>query len=435
MKILLINTVLLNGGDAAIMMAIVRQLQAAFGPEAEIEIGEAMPAVSAAYYPDFTLRESLVNAFLRPPRRGRLRLIWGLWRFAAWHAARPRAYAAAWLHARGWTGLANRLLSRRERQAFAPYAGADLIVSTGGTYLVEHYALAPRLFEFDMVRRLGKPLIFYTQSLGPFQTPRYRKRLRAIFDDAALILLRDTLSLAHVRSLGVTHDRVAILPDVVFALWRPPAPRPAGGRLRVAISVRRWAHFTGQSAEAGMAGYRQAVTAGVERLVTHHQAEVVFLSTCQGVPEYAYDDSAEAREVVARLPVETQQRVRVDDAFHRPEELLERLAAFDLVVATRMHMAILSMIAGTPVAPIVYEFKTRELLDLVGYPDWAGGGARLDIETLRAETLNETLDTLITRLPAAREAMGVRVEAVYRQTEEAIARVRAAVAPRSSNTP
>lgn len=184
-----------------------------------------------------------------------------------------------------------------------------------------------------------------------------------------------------------------------------------------------------------MAGYRQAVAEAVERLVTHHRAEVVFLSTCQGVPEYGYNDSVEAREVVARLPEAIRARVRVDDAFHRPEVLVEMLTGFDLVVATRMHMAILSMIAGTPVAPIVYEFKTRELMDLVGYSDWAGTEVLLDIETLRGEMVNETLDTLIGRLPAAREGMIARVEEVYRQTETAVARLKAAVKHREEERP
>ena len=64
---------------------------------------------------------------------------------------------------------------------------------------------------------------------------------------------------------------------------------------------------------------------------------------------------------VATLPDEIRARVRVDGDFHTPDELLELLRDFDWVVATRMHLAILTLGVGTPVLPIAYEFKTTEL--------------------------------------------------------------------------
>jgi colanic acid/amylovoran biosynthesis protein len=59
--------------------------------------------------------------------------------------------------------------------------------------------------------------------------------------------------------------------------------------------------------------------------------------------------------------------VTVDRAFHPPEALMERLQEFDLVVATRMHVAILALGAGVPVLPIAYEFKTQALFARLGF--------------------------------------------------------------------
>src|SRR3546814_6657409 len=60
-------------------------------------------------------------------------------------------------------------------------------------------------------------------------------------------------------------------------------------------------------------------------------------------------------------------RVRVDDRFHTPEALRDRYAGYDMVVATRMHAAILALCAGTPVMPLAYEFKTAELFGRLGF--------------------------------------------------------------------
>jgi len=107
----------------------------------------------------------------------------------------------------------------------------------------------------------------------------------------------------------------------------------------------------------------------VEKMVEEVGAEVVFLSTCQGVPEYRYDDSQIAERVVSRLPPRITERVRVDKEFHKPEELIRRYAEFDVVVATRMHAAILAWIGGTPTVAISYERKTEELFRRHGLED------------------------------------------------------------------
>ena len=103
----------------------------------------------------------------------------------------------------------------------------------------------------------------------------------------------------------------------------------------------------------------------IDWLVKNLQAEVTFLSTCQGIPEYE-DDSEIARRVVERLAKSTAARVRVVREFVRFDSLLKRLSEFDLVLATRMHMAILSLMAGTPAIPFVLEFKTKELFANLG---------------------------------------------------------------------
>lgn len=57
-----------------------------------------------------------------------------------------------------------------------------------------------------------------------------------------------------------------------------------------------------------------------------------------------------------------------------------RLQDFDLCIGTRMHMCILSLISGTPVLPIAYEFKTQELFGEIGLKEWV-----TDIEVIEPD--------------------------------------------------
>ena len=121
---------------------------------------------------------------------------------------------------------------------------------------------------------------------------------------------------------------------------------------------------------------------------------MTFVSTCQGVPEYAHDDSRTAHAIVAGLDPAVAGHVDIDASFHTPEQLMELVKGFDFVVATRMHMMIMSLCVGTPVLPIAYEFKTKELAARLGIAD-----ITLDIDTISGEDalgklalLSENLD-------------------------------------------
>ena len=191
-----------------------------------------------------------------------------------------------------------------------------------------------------------------------------------------MVLLRDELSREHLRRIAADTDRVHVVPDVVFALAEPEALAAAersddkhrAGR--VAVSVRQWKHFRSVTAEEGMRRYEDAVAEAVTRLVRERGALVTFLSTCQGIAAYHFDDSAVAARIADRLPDDVRERVEVDREFHDPRALLELLKGFAFTIATRMHMGIISLCAGTPVLPIAYEFKTRELFGGLGMGAW-----------------------------------------------------------------
>jgi colanic acid/amylovoran biosynthesis protein len=140
---------------------------------------------------------------------------------------------------------------------------------------------------------------------------------------------------------------------------------------------------------------------------------VTAVSTCQGVPSYGVDDSRLAAEIFAGLDVV------VDTAHHVPEDLQRLIQTADLVVTTRMHLAILSLVGGVPTLAVAYEFKTVELFRSLGLaenvvaledidPSWVEAQvARLDQQG-RPRTLSDAaLDDLRDRAGTpARESVG-----------------------------
>lgn len=412
-RVVITNIVALNVGDAAILEGTIAVLRRALGDDVDVVVFDKAAAAASRYFPWATFRQAL---FSRPAAGWRRRLsAWG-WghrvrRFDAWRLR----LVARWLGSA--PALARRLLSAEARADLEAYRSADLVVSSGGTYLVEKYGLEPPILDYELTLALGRPLVFFTQSLGPFRDPDNRRRLGRIFREARALLVRDAPSQAHLEELGVPAYRVLRCADAAFALARDPAPSGDSDRPpRIAISVREWRHFRTTDPAEGQRRYLDSVAALVARLVRERDASVVFLSTCQGMPEYWTDDSQAALEIAGRLREDVARRVEVDREARGPRELIDAYAGFDAVVATRMHAAILALCAGTPVLPIAYEFKTRALFEGMGLGEWV-----TDIEAISPDSFSVRGDAFLSALPdlratVAREVPRLR-EAAFRPVD------------------
>jgi colanic acid/amylovoran biosynthesis protein len=401
-KILITNIVTLNAGDAAILSAMIDVLRATFGDDTQFVVYDKDGDAPARYYPGLVFRKLLYLSRKANETDSQV-----LRRF---HEIRFRA--GLWANKHNIPLLARTVLSSTERRDIREYKNADLIVSSGGTYLVENYSLTARIFDYHLSLYLDRPLVFFTQSLGPFSDPSNRKALKPIFEKSIAILVRDQPSVANLEDLGVNKAKIHAAADVAFALSDLTAVRAAGlnglkpaQSLRVAISVREWRFFKAVKPAEGMARYIDAMRQLTTHLVENHSAEVVYLSTCQGMPEYWTDDSKLAQLIVDGLPESIRSSVSVNSNFHHPADLRAKLKEFDLVVATRMHMAILALGAGTPVLPIAYEFKMHGLFERLGQARWVQ-----DLETVSGTALVKALDEFLEVLPQIRKSLFTAVE-------------------------
>lgn len=395
MKILLTNVVMLNGGDAAIVFGMREAIRAAFGADVEIKVHASRPDILAPLYPELTILETPGLYASRFPQQ---RYMGGLIRGLRQSQLRMASAVLRW----GRRVPPPLLPDRSIRRALEEYATADLIVSAGGTYLRDDYGMVSNIADYRAVLALGKPLAFFTQSIGPFRNPSPAHPLRPIFDRSICVLLRDERSAEYLRAMQVRGPAVSVVPDAAFALGdeatlasiaaAPIAERP----LRVAISVREWRHFETCSNEEGMKRYEAAIAGLVKHLLSIGAAEIVFISTCQGIAAYD-DDSLLAEKIVRNAGLGGDHRVKVSHDFVRFDRLRQVLTEFDLAVCTRLHVAILCLLGGVPVVPIAYEFKTRELIHAVGMSEYV-----VDMEAVTPDRLINAVDSLRRDLGAFR---------------------------------
>lgn len=395
-KILISNIVTLNPGDAAILQGMFHILRQKYGEDSEIIVFDRLADAAAKYYPWASFRQSFFGN--RPEGRfaSKLKALgYGHWntRLRYWWLRSCVTFMRL-----GLADIPKLLLNREDFSSLRDYLGADVILSSGGTYLIENYNLWPAIYDYRLTLATKRPLVFFTQSLGPFRQSKYRSAFADVFNRSHRVCVRDEKSRRHVTELGVADEKVVVAKDAAFVLEPKERPKsfeegslPDKG-LTVAVSVRSL-HLFDKSGADLETNYINSVIAMVEQAVRQFGAQVTFLSTCQGIEEYWTNDADFAQQILEQLPSDIRPNVALDSAFRQPQDVVETYGEFDLIIATRMHAAILGLVAGTPVLGIAYEFKLEELFHQLGMDN-----ARLSTQTMNPEHSREMVSNILANL-------------------------------------
>jgi len=310
-----------------------------------------------------------------------------------------------------------------------PYLDADIVISKGGSFLSDYYApdVLGRFWGLYFAEVLGKPVIIYAQSIGPFEKPFYRWIARYVLNKADLITLRDKESKGILDSIGVTRPPIYVTSDSAFAMPLTECKPMQMMRyekielnnkdqLKVSISVRQWGHY--KTAD-GHKKYIKIIAALADWLIIEKNAKVIFASTCTGFAGYHNDDRVIAHEVINHMKHYEEKNPVILYGEYTPQELLAFYRTMDLHVGTRMHSNILAMLAKTPVVAIQYEFKTLGLLNFFDLENYLIDINQINLEILikkvsEALTHNEQIKAKINeKLPHIKEKSEQNAELVF----------------------
>ena len=406
MRVLITNSVPLNGGDEALLRATLAMLRDQF-PCCSIKVLCKDIDMCRKYLRDLDLDSDL--EYIHYPRRVTSRRV-----------VRARTMIND-LAGPSWAARISRVLANKEeRRIIGHYQSADLVVSSAGGFLHDFYGIEHRLFGFEMALELGRPVVLLGQSIGPFWKPRSKKRARAVLSRLNAVLLREERSLGHLRDCGVDVSKVLVATDIAF-YWRRMAPHlfvaKTGPARQIALSFRPWAH-DGVSTDAIV---KKAAELSRHLLNTNAEVELVFLSTCQGIPEYV-DDSIVARAVVNALPEGLRYRCRIDASRYAPERLIQVYGQMDAYIGMRLHGAILAMLGGTPAMAIAYEDKTPGIFASLGLEafqvDYRDGE---DHWVRCAENFIRSIDEIHEKLPVVLDAAAEKLDVAKRALADTVA--------------
>lgn len=249
----------------------------------------------------------------------------------------------------------------RKRPVERAFEAADIVLVSGGDVFSSTYGTADRhLWQLEYPIALGKPVLFFAQSIGLFET-KAEERSFASRGKRCFFTVREEISQKYLtEQLGVSKDRVQLTADPAFLLKLGDesllARHGLEGRFACAVVSRGISGFKKLSHEDHVEAWVAAVQVLLER--THKVALIPHVQPSATPNE---NDLFLAREVKLRLG-DDPRVVILDDSSFGSSDFKVALAASEFVVAERTHGAIGAMSMGVPTLSIGYSIKAEGIL-------------------------------------------------------------------------
>lgn len=321
--------------------------------------------------------------------------------------------------------LCTRMMHRSIRNAVLEYFGkADAVVDisggdgfsdTYGTKVLLRHSLGKLI-----ALHLGKPLIIFPQTMGPFRTRVSRLLARYLLRRADLVCVREQISKEIVQEMLGRSGNVVCLADMAFLMQAADistAPHlsvelPSTTKfIGFNVSGLLWNRAQKISGSDNAALDYQKMCVGMVRRLVQETGRLVVLIPHVFSENSAIGDLGACRRVQEQLS-DLGDKVLLLHRDYSAPEIKAIIARCEFFVGARMHACIAALSTGTPVVPIAYSHKFAGILQQFGIVEWLIDPKHLSPEQAIELVLSgyehreEIKERIITKLPLVKsEAM------------------------------
>jgi polysaccharide pyruvyl transferase WcaK-like protein len=276
-------------------------------------------------------------------------------------------------------------------RAFRALRGTTMLVMTG-TGMLSDFGIGPldlhyEILKWSILAKLrGCALLFVSVGAGPIASPLSRWIVKSALALADYRSYRDSFSRHYLASIGFDVSRDSVYPDLVFSLTpeNPPPQAAVGpdqaGRRLVGLGLMDYygQHAGFDQGERIYRRYVQALARFAKWLLEH--GYLVRLLT--GDLNYDRRVRADLLGALAEMQRSFDQDRIIDEPPRTAEQLDEQIAQADLVVATRFHNVLVSLLRNRPVIAVSYHAKVRALMAEAGLEEFCQDANDLDVDDL-----------------------------------------------------
>lgn len=222
--------------------------------------------------------------------------------------------------------------------------------------------LLARTFEVFAARLFGKPVVMFPNSIGPFRTRIGRTLSRLALNCYDIILVRDSLSLKNLRSLGVKSSAILTTDSVIFLNRVFNLPK-ASEQIHPVIGVSPGL-YSGSLSKVRLEGYVSSHAKALEKAISKYDAYLVFLP--HYVTGFPYDDLYISKMILDRIGNPYKSRIIEVSTV---EDFASKISQMDIVLSSKMHPVVFAVSSFVPSLSIAYDNKQIGFLEDLGLGD------------------------------------------------------------------
>jgi polysaccharide pyruvyl transferase WcaK-like protein len=341
--------------------------------------------------------------------------------FRTWAASNPLAQLARKLV----IGIPNELY--RWLDGFHTLRGTDALIVPGTGLLTDAYSLVGwgpyEMFRWAVAAKICRcKLLYVSVGAGPLYSRAGRFLVKTALSLADFRSFRDESSKQYLHSIGFRVDHDPVYPDLAFSLpgnFTPRVRHATERRLVVGLGLMDYAgrYSVEHPNKAVYVAYLETLVTFVAWALSRNMDVRLLIGDVVDNP--AKNDF---RSLLKKRGVEPLQGRILDDPITSVEDLLSQLAATDLVLATRFHNVLLSLLLGKPVIAISYHHKCSSLMTLMGLSEYCQDINGLEPESLirQFSTLQKNEDSLRLKIKDKVEACRTALQEQYEQVSRVL---------------
>jgi polysaccharide pyruvyl transferase WcaK-like protein len=300
----------------------------------------------------------------------------------------------------------------------------DMLIVPGTGLLTDAYGLVGwgpyTLLRWALIAKLcGCKVFVVSVGAGPIYSVLGRCFVRLILSLAAFRSYRDHTTLQYLESIGLRTSNDRVFPDLAFSLPEdliPGTNRVKHRRRVIGVGVMRYPgkYSIENPTDRTHINYLEALVKFVQWLLARGYKIRLLIGDLDDI-----ETSRQFRELLSkRISLYDNEHI-VAEPICSVDDLLSEIAKTDIVVATRFHNVLLSLICIKPVISVAFHHKCKSLMAVMGLSQYC-----VDIDDLTTEDLinrfcdveanYDNIKTLITaKTKESREALDRQYERIF----------------------
>jgi len=263
------------------------------------------------------------------------------------------------------------------------------------------------LFKWSLIAKVcGCKLLFESVGGGPIYSAVGRFFIKSFLSLADFRSYRDNSTKQCLSDIGFRAENDPVYPDLAFSLPEATIPNHDGKKTKksrrtvVGLGLMLYNEKYSAAGPSIQRAYLENLAVFARWLLLHEYDVRLLIGD-----RVDLDAIKEFRDLLRdRLPKVDDERI-INEPISSVEGLLSQIAATDIVVATRFHNVLLSLLCDKPVIAISFHHKCESLMSAMGLSAYC-----LDIDELKADSLIEKFCDLYTNAerlkPLIREKAG-----------------------------